>query len=106
MNDQFITRSRRFLVALTSLGVLMCAYRPSPSAPPTPAGQLSRQSAAPDTDRQPASLESHNTDDHSTAAMASLAVAGGMMLLQQQEERAETYPAEGCEGNPAPFLKL
>ena len=109
--DRYIAGSPAFVAALMAVGVLLCACRPSQSSLPTPAAQQVRHNSAlhnpaPVTDQQRTAPASANTNDHSTATMAALAVAGGMMLSQEQLSRVTTCTGEGCESNPVPFLKL
>jgi hypothetical protein len=47
MSDQYTVRSRRFLMALMAIGVLLCACRPAPGSLPTPVRPRSEPSAAP-----------------------------------------------------------
>ena len=106
MDDRYITRSRILLAAMIGVGSLLCACWSPPNLPQIPAGQRMRHSPAPDSGHPPVAPESPNTDDDSTARMASLAAVGGTLLLQQQGERGENCPGDSCEGNPVPFLKL
>lgn len=103
MDYRYIASSRRFLVALISFAVILCACPPLRHSLPTPAGAHSRDSPALDTDHQPTSPHSPKAGDDSLAIEA----VGGIMLLQQQSELSKTCPGGGdCGSNPLPFLQL